>query len=615
MANSGMLQEIQATRAELARLNADLARLGTNGAQGGRTFGQKFKAAALSGVKEVAKGMAFGLGERLSTMLFSKGDKAGKSYGRGFKKSAKKEIEAVVAQIPAASGARFNLAALPIIGAGVLAATIASQVGSALQSAFEQESALIALDALAPGQGKALFSEMRADALRTGQEVDSLTKSLIKMIGLGFAPEEALKMSDAVLDLAGGLGMTAAEADLVVNAISQIKGKGKAAMEELRGQLGERAVPILSEIKARYGEDWEAMVTKGQVSVEEILSIFSNLEGALSKFQGGADRAGSSAPGLFARLKQEAIDLKRVFGEGLLDELKLALSDGINLIRSMKDEASAFGAKMGEVIGYIRAGFKALSPVEMFVLASLKFKQGLWAAIDLAQRGVYAIVKTLSGDEFQNALTRAAYIFKAIMMAVAAEVADALAIGAESLPGGKKNRMAVGFKNAAHYARGTETLAVAQYEATPRNDNVDYGKQFNDNFKAAPKLFQLAPVQLRRIAELEKRIREQEAADQKAFQESQPGAAPATGTTTPTAKKGIDPTGMLAGGLANAISRITGGGDILMTKQLSAQESTAKAAEATAKTVAANTKVLEQIALNTNPRNRRGNVGGAVLVG
>lgn len=601
MADIGMLQEIRATRAELAKLNADLSRLGSTGQSKGKTFGQKFKAAALTGVKEVAKGMAFGLGEKLVSVLLSKGDKAGRSYGRGFKKAAKKEIDTVVAKIPSSSGSKFNLAALPIIGAGILAATIATQVGSALNSAFQKESALIALDALAPGQGKALFAEMRADALRTGQEVDSLTKSLIKMIGLGFAPEEALKMSDAVLDLAGGLGMTAAEADLVVNAISQIKGKGKAAMEELRGQLGERAVPILSEIKARYGDDWESMVTKGQVSVEEILAIFSNLEGELAKFQGGADRAGSSAPGLFARLKQEAIDLKRVFGEGMLSELKLVLSDGINLIRSMKDEASAFGAKMGSVLGYIRAGFKALSLPEMMVLASLKLKQGLWEGIDLAQRGIYALIKTLSGDELQDGFARAALTFKEMMLRAVQEIYASLAA-----QGGRFGEL---FANAGHLAGGYADVAAAQREDIEARSvgrpPIDFMGEWEKHFKAAPELFKLAPVQLERIAKLENKIRNQRTVDQAEFEASQPGPAPAAGTTTQQTKKGIDPTGMLAGGLANAISRITGGGDILMTKQLATQEGTRAAAEKTAVEAKRTADAVEKLVTNTNPRRSR----------
>ncbi len=61
---------------------------------------------------------------------------------------------------------------------------------------------------------------------------------------------------------------------------------------------------------------------------------------------------------------------------------------------------------------------------------------------------------------------------------------------------------------------------------------------------------------------------------------------------------------MLAGGLANAIGRITGGGDILLTKQLATQEGTRAAAEKTAAEAKRTADAVEQLVKHTNPRNR-----------
>lgn len=576
--SSETLREVKATRRELARLNADFERLHKTGRSSGSNFGKSFKKAAITGVKELAKGAVSELGSHLMKKFLDRGKRGGKAFGKSFKKSAKTEMSTL------SSGMKFNLGAMSVIGAAALSAAIVSQMKSSLESAFEQERVEISLDALTGGGGADIFEKLRSEALRTGRDVGNIAKSVTKMIGLGFEEADALAMTRSVMDLAGALGMTEAEADLVTNAISQIKGKGKPAMEELRGQLGERAVPILEEIKNRYGEDWEKMVQQGKVGVDEILGIFQNLEGALGKFKGGADRFGGSAPGLFARLKQEVIDLRRQLSFEMLPEIKPLLRDALEYVKGMKDEASAFGAKMGEVIGKIRATFQALSFGEILQKAVLEMDIALHKALDTLIRGIATAIDLTNSEVVGDGLERAAHRFK---IALLDSIAEALyALSSDTAMGKRFEVMA---------AQVDAASMKGRVAAPSGKGPIDWPALIKETFDSKSGVFggRIAQVEAA-LAPLNERIARQRKKNL-AEQEVEP-AAPASGGSSTAPKKAAAPSGgIIAGGLANALSRIAGGPNtIIMERQLDAMKGTQKAAQETKTAVEDLTKVVKR---------------------
>jgi tape measure domain-containing protein len=597
MASQGMLSEIRETRRELARLNSDLAKLGSEGANKGKTFGQKFKNAALTGIKEMAKGAAAEVGVKLVQKFFSTGESGGKSYGRGFKKAAKKELDTLSAN-PAAAGMKgLNVGALPVIGAGILAAAIASQVGAALQPALEKERLQISFNALSADGvgGSRIFEALRSDAMRTGQEIESMASTVQRFLGLGFAEEDALKLQDSLLDIAGALGMTTTESALLGSALAQVKAKGVASMEELRQQIAEKGVPVFQVLAEKIGVSEAAiidMVSTGKLGADTVIEAFMNLEGPLERFRGGADRLAASAGGLFERMARQGEDLKRAFGEALIPELKLVLTDSIGLIERMKAGAAEFGKIFADGIGWVATALDELSLFEMLRYAAAAFREGMWQAFDLTQKGAYALVKTLAGDEFENAMTRGALAFKAIMLAVMKEIAGAMKMIMPDNYVGRKMRGFFG--NAEASLEGGATAASDAFVSLPRTDWQKVADSIKENFKNAPSAMEFSGYQNQTLDEFNAKMKAGRARRQQRITAAGAAETPTqrTGGSSAAITTAPQMGGLLAGGLANAISRISGGAStLLMTRQLDVlrevKTATNKTAAAAEKTVAA----------------------------
>lgn len=603
MASAGMLAEIRETRRELARLNADFAKMGNTGATTGKTFGKKFKEAAITGVKEMAKGALFALGENLMGKFLERGKKGGHNFGKGFKKAAQKEMDDL-GKNPGASGLKMNLAALPIIGAGLLAATIAGQMSGSLQKAFERERLTISFNALSAdgGGGSRIFEDLRQDALRTGQEIASMAGMVQRFMGLGFAEKDALKLNDSLLDIAGSLGMSASEAAGLGSALAQVKAKGVASMEELRQQIAEKGVPVFQVLAAKLGITEAAvisMVSAGKLGADVVIEAFQNLEGPLDRFRGGADRMASSAGGMFERIQRHAEDLKLAFGEGMLPELSVFFDTMLANMGKLREAAAAFGAALGDALGWVSAAIGELELVEMLHYAALTYKKGMDEAFMLAQRHAIALVSVLSGDEFSRALARAALDFKSLMFAILSDLSAGMAALMPDNFLGRKAKAglmgaAVGFADQARGARAQRD------EIKP----ADFFKLKAEYEKALKEAEVLSTFDGKKWASINERINKRKVANRAEFESKKPASSAGGGTTSSTAggMAMAAPGGLLAGGLANAISRISGGpSTLLMTRQLDAmkaiQTSTASNVAATNKVASAVDRLTQKISV------------------
>lgn len=598
--------EINAARRSLSAFRSEFQRVTgwarSAGKSAAKAFGGNFKSIAVFTIRELARGALPAIGARIVENWGKTGTKMGRTFGKRAKKAATDELKTMSQSM--GSGFSFDLKNfLKITGATALGAMIYQQVKGSFETAFEQERITISMDALSvDGQGgKRLFEEFRKDALRTGIDVSAQAGIVQKMLAQGIDEGGALKLNRAMLDIAGGTGLTTNEVELLGTALSQIKGKGVAAMEELRGQIAEKGVPIFEALRQRFSKETVAEVfdaiAAGKVTAEDVLETFANLEGPFQRFLGASDRLGQTGGGLVSRLKQEAIDLQRVFMADVMPELKPVIEQGIGLIQRLKDGAKEFGANFAEAIGKGLAAFEALSLREMFELAGLALKRELLEAMDAGQRGANALVAALKDDSFGSMLEQSALRFKSIMLGAAAEMIDAMS----SLPGMGERAEVTAYRLSAgaDLADAQREALVAEGGPTP----ADFWKKVQEEFKNAPSALGFSEADAAQMDRLLARIdarRSQNLADR---QPDAPIVAPAAtggGRKTP-----YDPSGMLGGSLANALSKITGGGDIILSKQLAEQQSTRAATEQTAKAAERTAAAVEKLVANTNPRRSR----------
>lgn len=626
-------EQIREARKELAKFKTAFEKVSgfakKTGKSAAKGFAKNFKSIAVFTLTEFARGALPAMGQRWVESWGKSGSKSGKKYSKNFKRTAVRELKADGGgtKLVKSGLGPINLKGLTIVGAAALAAGFAAQFRSGLKAAMEQEQLEISLDSLSAGGagGARIFQSLRRDALRTGTDVADMAGNVRKMMAQGMGEAEALKLSKAMLDIAGATGLTSAELSLLGNALSQVKGKGQAAMEELRGQIAEKGVPIFEALRQRFqaedvGQVFD-MIQKGQVTADDVIQTFSNLEGPFARFAGAADRMGKTGLGLFGRLRQHLVDLKREFAGEVLPELKPVLEDAIGLVGRLKDQAKEFGQRIGDALGFLRAMTQELSLGEMLKLAGLQLKKQILSAMDAGWKAANAIYQVFAGDELGNAMEKAALRFKKTMLEGVVEVINAFAAT------GKKKNHPLEFliTPGGMLQKGAESLGLGYNQflqgkaaqVQSRIDSLGAGSAKNprpimENILNAmenqPSRFGLSEKQEAERKRLYERIQNRRDANSLASEE--PSTAPGSpgGATSPRARGPFDPTAVLGSGLAGAINKIAGGASVvIMDKQLQVQKKTQQAADRTAKAV-------ETLVKNSNPRRNRNTLSSAKLV-
>lgn len=596
-------RQIRDARAELKQLNRELDRFADKaqqaGNKGGQSFGQRFKRGALSGLKEMAKGAAFQLGATLVERFFKAGEAGGRGFGRGFKRAAKKEIDAAGATLAPAGGGAMNAGLWKgvAIGAAVVGLAAGKTLVDSIREAMGQEQLTMSLDALTGGAGGGrVFEALRTDALRTGVEIEGMADNVRKFLAMGFDEGAALKLNRAILDVAGGMGLTTEDAKLLGMALSQVAAKGVASMEELRGQIAERGVPVFELLAGKLGvtqAELFKLIAAGKVSAATLIESFSNLEGPLAKFAGGAERLGKTGGGLFSRLKQEWIDLKRVFGEQVLPEIKPILEDGITLLAGWKEQAKQFGEQIAESLGWARAAMQELSFGEIFKLAGLQLKEAFLSALDLLARGMVALFRAFQDPDFMPGLEQrmreAGQIFKAEMLRAVANVYSMLGEGLDS---DSMRAMSLGAG-----ALAAETDRQRRANAQSQADPIAI---FRAEFDKVASMFGLTDQDRAEMSGLIDRVNSRRAENVANPPPEDPAPAPTGSATPPAGRAAFDPRAVIGGGIANALSAIGGGGStVILQRQVDLAQQTNRKIDDT-------NRKLDEIARNTKPVTPRG---------
>lgn len=359
-----------------------------------RTLWQSTKSAS-AGVRA----LSLAVGSTAISLRFLQGV-AGKAFGviareaRGAMRVVSGIGAAIKGMIP--GGAMLG----PLAGIAGLAGSIAllvTQVKAGAGLAGDIERTGIALEALT-GSGdtaKKVLDDMRATWLRTGVAIEQQAPTIQKFLALGFSPGDAVKLQKNILDVAGAVGMTADEANLLGSALAQVKAKGTVAMEELRQQIAEKGVPVFEALADKMGVTQAAlikMVSDGKVPADDLLSIFLNMEGAFGKFVGGANRMGMSFLGLINRLKGSWNLLLAEFAAPIVDSLKPLMLDALGVIESFKASAREAGKVVGDAL---LGAFALVKTGNTQALFAAGMKMAMAAAVDVLMRGLESAVAFL----------------------------------------------------------------------------------------------------------------------------------------------------------------------------------------------------------------------------
>ena len=128
--------------------------------------------------------------------------------------------------------------------------------------------------------GKEQLEFVRQEANRLGLEMTSAANGYAQLAAaaknLNITQEKTQQVFSGVANAVAAMGLSADEANGVFLALSQIAGKGKVSMEELRQQLGERLTPAMSLAAKAMGvttAELEKMVANG-ISAEKFLPKF-----------------------------------------------------------------------------------------------------------------------------------------------------------------------------------------------------------------------------------------------------------------------------------------------------------------------------------------------------
>jgi len=289
----------------------------------------------------------------------------------------------------------------PLLGIAGVAGSIMllkSQLAGGFDLAGEIERTGVALTALTGSAPEAarVMDEMRRTWLATGTDIAEQSGTIRKFIALGFSTDDAMKLQKNILDVAGAVGLTSAEAGQLGSALAQVQAKGIVSMEELRQQIAEKGIPVFDLLSKKLGVtqgELMKLVGEGKVPAESLLSIFLNMEGALGKFSGGATRMGMTFTGLVARMQGAWALLRAEFIAPIADSLKPILDGAITKLETFKEAFRAAGKAIGDTV---LATFALIQNGRIGEAFSTGMTAAISVAVDLLMRGFKSATAALA---------------------------------------------------------------------------------------------------------------------------------------------------------------------------------------------------------------------------
>lgn len=258
--------------------------------------------------------------------------------------SSFKSIDNAASQAGGSNGGIGNLKR-SLLGFGAAYVGINEVVGG-IKSVIESTRELDSLNqklSFATGsveEGIKKYDELKEVARSLGLEQRSLANGYAQLAAaskeLNLTSDQIDQSFRGVAVAAAGMGLSAEDANGVFLALSQIAGKGKVSMEELRQQLGERLTPAMGIAAKSMGltvAELDKLVSSGSLAAEDFLPAFgAALEQAFSE---EASKNIDTVNGKMNNLSNDLTDLKEKLATSFVGD---AIEGGIELLSSGIDK-------------------------------------------------------------------------------------------------------------------------------------------------------------------------------------------------------------------------------------------------------------------------------------
>lgn len=495
-----------------------------------------------------------------------------------------------------------------------------SQAMGALGGSADMEQTKITFGVMLGDTGAAdkLVGEIQQRAAKTPLETHSLLSATKTLMGFSVEAKNLLPTLDMLGDVSGG---NAEKLQRLAFAFGKVMSNGRLMGEEVLQFIEASGFNPLDQISKRTGEsmpDVRKRMETGGISSDEVVQAFQDATSAGGRYFQMLLKQSKSATGLASTLKDAwALNLLE-FGKPVLESIKPLLTDAIGLVEKMRDGATQFGERVAYGLDFVRAAFMELSGGELLEMAGKGLQIAFMEAVNFLARGLQAVFAVASESDFamdlEAKLVRAAEAFRKVMLEGVEQIF--LALKDTPFAGFEARKVA---NNLRQMREGDGSAGAVGARAGGRvggGERVEksIAEMIKEEFAKAGGIFDTGKSRAK-FEEFSARVEAAMEKDRQARAGSggNGGTGPGEDDDTDAEKKTFNAGGMVAGGLANALSRIAGGGDIVMKNQLAVAKKTADATEETAKAAAATAAAAKQIAINTNPR-RGGRTVTATLV-
>jgi len=286
-------------------------------------------------------------------------------------------------------------------GPGVGAAGLAAFGGASIfQTTAKLDAIKNALGASAGGaaEGAKQFEWLEGVTDRIGinflDNARSYQNFLAASNAVGFSTNNAQDAFTATASAARVLGLSAADTNGAMRAMTQILSKGTVQAEELRGQLGERvpgAVGMMAKAVAEMQGKTEVtvaelgkMLEQGEIISKDVMPFFSKQLLKMASAHGALERAQKSPLANLERMKNSFVKLQNRIGKadfvGELSDLFMTLTGSMD---GTGEGATAFGETLAIIVDAFTAlvNIVAQVPGWFIVIAALFFPFTRWLAI------------------------------------------------------------------------------------------------------------------------------------------------------------------------------------------------------------------------------------------
>lgn len=239
----------------------------------------------------------------------------------------------------------------------------------------------------------------------------SYTNFLAASNAVGFSVEGSQEAFTATASAARVLGLSAADTNGAMRAMTQILSKGTVQAEELRGQLGERvpgAVGLMAKAVGQMQGGVEVtvaelgkMLEQGEVISKDVMPFFAKELQKFAESNGALARAQKSPLANLERMKNAFVDVQDTVGRSkFVFELSRLFQQLSESMKESSGAAETFGVILSVVVNVVQAFFSLISNIPGPLKAILVIA-GLLATPFLAVGAAIAAVILLLDDLLQ----------------------------------------------------------------------------------------------------------------------------------------------------------------------------------------------------------------------